>query len=42
MNWDAAKHCVTLPGAKLSLIPINDVIDWNYQVNTYSRQILWP
>jgi hypothetical protein len=41
LNWDAAKCCVTLPGGKLSLMPINDIIDWNYEVNTYNRQILW-
>ena len=41
LNWDAAKHCVTLPDAKMSLVPINDIIDWNYQVSTYNRQILW-
>ena len=42
MNWDAVKHCATLKGAKVLLCPINDVIDWNYQINTYNRQILWP
>lgn len=41
MTWDADKHSATVKGSKMTLCPINDIIDWNYYKDTYSRQILW-
>lgn len=39
--WDTEKRCAQVKGANLKLCPLTDVIDWNYQVNSYVRQILW-
>ena len=41
ITWDAVKHSATVKDSKITLLPINDIIDWNYYKESYSRQILW-
>lgn len=41
ITWDADKQCANIEDSKITLSPINDVIDWNYAKESYCRQILW-
>jgi hypothetical protein len=40
-RWDQTKHCALVTGSGITLYPIDDMIDWNYEIATYQRQILW-
>lgn len=39
--WNSESNTAGVKGRDLDLVPINDVIDWNYSVDSYCRQILW-
>lgn len=41
IGWDADTHCASVSDTKTTLCPLTDVIDWNYQIDSYCRQILW-
>lgn len=41
MTWDPDKKSVNVSNSNITLCPINDIIDWNFSKDTYSRQILW-
>ena len=40
-SWSADRHIATMEGFEVTLTPINDILDWNYDIKTYCRQILW-
>ena len=40
-SWSTGRHIATMEGSEVTLVPINDILDWNYDTKTYCRQILW-
>ncbi|MBT3361728.1 MAG: hypothetical protein HN403_19055 [Rhodospirillales bacterium] len=41
LTWNAESKTVAVESSDVTLAPINDVIDNNYNRKTYSRQLLW-
>ena len=41
LTWNSESKTAAVESSEVTLAPINDVIDHNYDPKTYSRQILW-
>jgi hypothetical protein len=41
LSWNADQRVATVEGSDITLGPITDILDWNYDSGSYCRQILW-